>query len=127
MRGRCTNPNTPNFQNYGGRGIRVCDRWNDGDGTLSGFACFLADMGERPDGLTLDRIDNDKGYEPGNCRWATWTQQQNNRRSNIDVEAVMALRRQGLTKRDIAKRLGKNKDTVAIAILRATSGKEAQP
>jgi hypothetical protein len=60
-------------KNYADRGIRVCERWHS-------FPNFLADMGERPDGLTLDRIDNNKGYEPGNCRWATWHEQRMNQR-----------------------------------------------
>jgi hypothetical protein len=71
---RCCNPNDHAAQWYSERGISVCDRWRDS------FEAFLADMGERPEGLTLDRIDNNKGYEPGNCRWATWSQQSRNRR-----------------------------------------------
>lgn len=72
MKNRCLNPNATDYPRYGGRGIRVCDRW------LS-FENFLADMGERPNGTTIDRIDGSKGYEPTNCRWATASEQQRNR------------------------------------------------
>jgi hypothetical protein len=73
MRQRCNDPRHPSFRYYGARGIKVCARWDD-------FAAFLADVGERPDGLTLDRIDNDGDYEPGNCRWATLSEQMASKR-----------------------------------------------
>lgn len=73
MRQRCNNPKSPDYPRYGGRGIRVCERWQND------FAAFLADMGERPDGLTLDRKDVDGDYEPSNCHWATRSRQQRNR------------------------------------------------
>lgn len=74
MRGRCLYPTHPRYVDYGGRGIRVCDRWTS-------FANFLADMGERPDGHTLDRINPQDHYYPANCRWATPLQQTWNRRN----------------------------------------------
>jgi len=72
---RCTDPNFKQYKDYGGRGITVCQRWEN-------FTNFLEDMGERPSRLTLDRIKNDKGYCKSNCRWATRKQQARNRQNN---------------------------------------------
>jgi hypothetical protein len=79
---RCTSKKGKSWASYGGRGITVCERWTGKDG----FINFLADMGDRPDGASIDRIDNDGPYSPGNCRWATWTQQSRNKRSNRRLE-----------------------------------------
>ena len=80
MISRCTNSNLKAFPRYGGRGIQVCDRWRI-------YENFLADMGERPDGLELDRINNNGHYEPSNCRWASRQENCNNRRNNVIVHA----------------------------------------
>lgn len=96
MRKRCENPAEPKFPQYGGRGISVCERWQV-------FESFLADMGARPIGTTLDRWPDTNGnYEPGNCRWATPTEQQNNRTNN--------------------RRIDVNGDTMTIAQLSAATG-----
>jgi len=75
MRARCLNPNNTDYKDYGGRGIAICERWND-------FALFLSDMGSRPHGTTIDRINVASDYRPDNCRWATAKIQANNKRSN---------------------------------------------
>jgi hypothetical protein len=77
---RCHNPRNKDFPNYGARGIVVCDRWRDD------YRAFLADMGERPQGMTLDRRDVNGNYEPGNCRWITQAEQLRNTRRTVFVE-----------------------------------------
>lgn len=79
MHDRCDNPNNTHYKYYGGRGISVCERWSG----QRGFPNFLEDMGEKPEGYSLDRIDNNGNYEPSNCRWADKTTQQYNQRLSV--------------------------------------------
>jgi hypothetical protein len=76
MKKRCNNPNNDNYKYYGGRGIKVCERW------LNSYENFALDMGERPKGHTLDRINNDGNYEPSNCKWSSLSEQNSNRRNS---------------------------------------------
>lgn len=92
MKGRCSNPRVSNYYNYGGRGIVVCERWR------TSFNSFLEDMGERPPGTSLDRIDSNGNYEPGNCRWATDEIQRSNRRKKY--LKIRKLWRQGVSNDD---------------------------
>ena len=109
---RCTNPLNKSFKNYGGRGITVCGRW------LAGFEFFLSDMGLRPGpNLSIERLDNNRGYEPSNCVWATASQQAKNRRDGslrgeqakhpkLTVAAVMEIRGSMLTNTQLSRKFG---------------------
>jgi hypothetical protein len=93
---RCTNPKNKAYPDYGGSGIKVCARWMK-------FENFLSDMGARPEGKTIDRIDNEKGYEPGNCRWATPREQTINRRG---TSKLLTLGDETMIQSDWAARIG---------------------
>lgn len=104
---RCNNPKDPSYGRYGAKGVRVCERW-------LAFENFLADMGLRPEGTTLDRRDGKSNYEPGNCRWATRSQQATNRGNNKRYE----FQGESLTVREWAKRYGMNSITLETRINR---------
>lgn len=100
MMNRCYREQDKSYARYGGAGIRVCDMWHL-------FEHFLSDMGERPPGLTLDRLDASKDYEPGNCRWATAREQAREKRRMITFQGVT------LSVSDWARRLGVSRDTLS--------------
>jgi hypothetical protein len=102
MRQRCQNPNAIHFDRYGGRGIKVCERWED-------FETFAKDMGQRPAGATLERIENDGHYCPSNCRWATRQEQARNRSSN----RIISFRGRSQTLAAWSEELGLSKNTVS--------------
>jgi len=111
MKQRCYNKDWVRYDRYGGRGVTVCDRWRDS------FINFVADMGDRPSGGTLDRIDNDGNYEPGNCRWATRRQQAENRHN------AKRITHDGYTMSviDWAKKLGIKATTIRARLKRRLS------
>ncbi len=108
MLNRCRNENDERFADYGGRGIRVCKRWNS-------FEKFFSDMGMRPEGTTLDRINNDGNYSPSNCRWATTVEQQNNRRDTL----LITKNGETLSIRNWARRLSLDYSTIRKRIFRS--------
>ena len=119
MRARCTSKAHRQFKDYGGRGIGVSERWLGPDG----FANFLADMGPRPAGYMLERDNNDLGYSPKNCRWATRKEQNSNRRNCIYVDCegeTVTLkeycRRKSLPYRPIVKRIQDRRWTITDAL-----------
>jgi len=106
MKQRCYNPKHPKFAAYGARGIVVCERWRED------FTAFIADMGERPRGTTLDRRENDGPYAPENCRWATRSQQNRNKRPNV----MLTWNGITLCVRDWSTRLGIGASTLSYRI-----------
>lgn len=116
MLDRCHNPQSQSYRHYGGRGIAVCDRWRNS------FRDFINDMGLKPTPRhTIDRIDNNGDYDPGNCRWATATQQARNRRKN----RMLMVRGETLCLSEWAERAGRSAATVAQRIKRGLSIEEA--
>jgi Fic family protein len=110
MLSRCRNPNASGYYKYGARGTTVCERWDR-------YENFLADMGEQPTGLTLDRINPRGNYEPGNCRWLDMQGQQNNRTNNHRLE----WRGENLTIMEWSRRTGLNRKTIERRIQRGWS------
>jgi lambda repressor-like predicted transcriptional regulator len=130
MRSRCYQKSNSRYNTHGARGITVCEAWHSFDG-------FFADMGPRPDGMSLDRIDNDGNYEPGNCRWTTNKVQANNRRSNRLITyngQTMTLQQladsAGMNRRTLAKRLSKSwtvEDAISIQVRKHAAKLSVQP
>ena len=108
MKQRCLNKNKQNYHFYGGKGISICDRW------LNSFENFLEDMGERPSGMSLDRVNSEKDYCKENCRWSTAKQQANNRKSNTPITFDGLT----LTMEECAKKLGLTRNCIKQRIHR---------
>jgi len=114
LRGRCLNPRNVGYRNYGGRGITVCARW-------ASYENFLADMGRRPPGTSIDRIDNNAGYSPENCRWASLTVQAGNRRNNHTLTALGRTQ----TISEWSRETGVHFETIRHRILRGWTAEDA--
>lgn len=115
MKERCLDENNKRFSDYGGRGIKICQRW------LDSFQAFVEDMGDRPAGHQLDRIDNDGNYEPGNCKWSTRSEQMLNRRNNH----ILEYRGERLTVSQWSEKLGMTFTALATRIRRGWTVEEA--
>lgn len=111
MKNRCYNKNNPCFKFYGGRGIKVCDEWLGVDG----FWNFVKDLGDRPEGLTLDRTDNNLGYSPHNCKWASKLEQSLNTR-NVEGAQRFTYNNQTKTIREWAEFAGIKKSTLSMRL-----------
>lgn len=118
---RCHNPKDVSYDNYGRRGIRVCRRWRFGEEGKTGFECFMEDMGPRPKGKSIDRKNNDKGYFPDNCRWASNKQQTNNVRTN----SIIILNGKSRTVAEWSAIVGIKANTITCRMRRGWSGEKA--
>lgn len=126
MMHRCYLKTARNYPWYGAKGVTVCDRWRFGEDGRTGFLCFYGDMGPRPEGLTLDRKDPRLGYGPGNCVWASWEEQANNKREHYlgDMERSELSRSRSAARRikctdsaiaDVREKLASGMTQTAIA------------
>lgn len=111
---RCNNPNDPHYDRYGGRGIKVCDKWKN-------FDAFYADMGPQKTGMTIDRINNDGNYEPSNCRWATRKEQTRNRSNTFTLDALGV----SLTLDEWADRTGISREAIRGRLRRGWRAEDA--
>lgn len=114
MKQRCRNPKNTNFKHYGARGIKICERWNV-------FKNFAMDMGDRPEGATIERINNDGDYSPDNCRWASRPEQSNNRRPCIFV----SVNGESKNLTQLAKEIGGNRSLIHGRMARGWTLEEA--